>query len=239
MNAFRTILTGLLCTSATLTATTASALPDGWSDTLPAWTTTASACSADEGSAGRYEFAGAQFRFLGNNTSLTSTPISNARLAVEPSAIIVNPIPLPLAFPITVRCNVTPVYDYVPAKTIPQTSPDDFITEIAAAWVPAKWNALVIGYKDPDGIGTDAQVVAQLKRLNRLNLVENTVATFNSNKKTSVVQTEDLVQFNHAFDFQKFEYYVEFNLYRNNTTMVTPVAYSARLTYGNIAPIIH
>ncbi len=230
MNAFRTFLTGLVCASATLTATTASALPDGWSDTLPAWTTTASACSADEGSAGRYEFFNSQFRFLGANTSATTTPITNARLAVEPSAIIVNP--LPLAFPITVRCNVTPVYDYVPATVIT----GDITINQPAAWVPAKWNALVVGYKDPDGIGTGARVLATLKRLNRATLTENTVATFDSNKKASVIQTEDVVQFTHAFDFQKFEYYVEFNLYRTSANVV-PVAYSARLTNGGIVAV--
>ena len=232
MNAFRTFLTGLVCASATLTATTASALPDGWSDTLPAWTTTASACSVDEGSAGRFEFAGAQFRFLGANTSATNTPpVSTARLAVEPSAIIVAP--LPLAFPITVRCNVTPVYDYVPAK--PATG--DFNFGTPAAWVSANWNALVVGYKDPDGVGKEARVLATLRRINRANLADNLVATFDSNKKTSVLQTEDVVQFNHTFDFQKFEYYVEFNLYRNNENVATPVAFSARLTNGGILAV--
>lgn len=231
MNAFRTILTGLVCAGATLTATTASALPTGWGDTLPAWTTTASACSVDEGSAGRYEFSGSQFRFLGNNTSATTTPVSNARIA-DTAAIIVNPVPV--AFPVTVRCNVTPVYDYVPAKPIPQTSPDDFITELPAAWVSAKWNALVVGYKDPDGIGTDTRVLATLKRLSRATLAENTVATFDSNKKSAVAQGEELVQFNHAFDFQNYEYYVDISLYRNKATVPTPVAYSARLTSGSI-----
>lgn len=231
MNAFRTFLTGLFCASTALTATTASALPNGWSDSLPAWTTTASACSVDEGSAGRYEFAGSQFRFLGANTSGTATPVSNARLA-DPSAIIALP-PLTFSYPIAVRCNVTPVYDYVPAKTIP----GDITITVPAGWVSAQWNALVVGYKDPDGAGTDARVLATLKRLNRATLGEATVATFDSNKKISMVQTEDVIQFNHSFDFQKYEYYVEFNLYRNNANVATPVAYSARLTNGGIIQV--
>lgn len=234
MNAFRTILTGLVCATATLATTTASALPSGWSDTLPAWTSTASACSADEGSAGRYEFSGSQFRFLGANTSATTTPVSNARIA-DATAIIVPP--LVLSFPVTVRCNVTPVYDYVPAKTIPASGPDGIAIDVAAGWVSAKFNALVVGYKDPDGIGTDTRVLATLKRLNRATLTENTVATFDSNKKPAVVQGEELVQFNHAFDFQNYEYYVDINLYRNKATVPTPVAYSARLTYGSISNI--
>ncbi|WP_019865529.1 hypothetical protein [Methylovulum miyakonense] len=211
MKTLRNTLKALLATSAIATATCASALPAGWLDSLPAWTATASSCSVDESSAGKYEFWLSQFRYLGSNVSGAGS----------------SPFFLPQ--PITVRCNVTPIYDYVPAN------PNVFGS--TASWISPSWNSLIVGYKDTDGISTKAQVSAALRKVSRATLGESTVATFNSNLSASVVAHEEVKQFNHTFDFQNYDYYVEINLIRADTTVTTPVAYSVRLTNGYV-PVI-
>jgi len=209
-------------------ATTASALPANWSDDLPAWTATASSCAIDESSASKYEVTGTQFRFLGNNVSNYGIFSGNA---AQLSAISVTPT----YQPITVRCNVTPVYDYVPA--VPAAPGDLFGTP--ASWVSADWNSLIVGYKDTDGISAKAQVSASLKKISRATMLESTIATFNSNLSATVAANEDVKQFTHKFDFSANDYYVEINLIRQDTSVTTPVAYSVRLAKGNIGAILH
>jgi|GEM_PF-1141302 len=232
MKTLRNTLMTLLATGAIVTATGASALPQGWGDTLPAWTSTASSCSVDESSSGKYEFAGTQFRFKGNNISNFGVLVSNAVSTVS-NAIITRPNPT--YQPITVRCNVTPIYDYVPEVPAPS---DGFIGT-PACWKSADWNALIVGYKDPDGISTKAQVSASLRKVSRATLGETTIATFNSNDSANVSANEDIKQFTHAFDFQNNEYYVEINLIRTDTSVATPVAYSVRLAHGEFGVILH
>ena len=224
MTNFRTLLIALLGTGAALMTTSASALPANWSDTLPAWTATASSCAVDESSAGKYEFLGSQFRFLGTNVS------NQLSLSPTTTAIAVGPV----YQPITVRCNVTPMYDYIPAKTIP----GDITIQVPAGWKSVNWNALVVGYKDPDGLNSNANVSVQLKRVSRATLGEATVATFNSNSFVKLTQGEEVKHFTHAFDFQNNEYYVEISLIRTKTTVASPVAYSVRLTNGGIDTVI-
>ena len=69
MKTIRQTLITLFATGIIISATTASALPQGWGDYLPSWTATASSCSVDESSAGKYELSGTQFRYLGDNIS--------------------------------------------------------------------------------------------------------------------------------------------------------------------------
>lgn len=212
MKSIRKTLAGLFGAGAIVMAGNASAqLPTFWYDSLPAWTSTSSSCAADEGSASKYEFAGTQFRFLGTNVS---TGYSNATTKYYT--------------PITVRCNVTPMYDYVPATQ------GDLFPIIPASWKSISWNAMVVGYKDPDGMGTAARVTAVLKRVSRATLGETTVALFDSNTATDTVATEGVKQFTHTFDFKNYEYYVELNLVRTATTVATPIAYSVRLTNGGV-----
>ncbi len=213
MNTFRNFLTGLIGVGAAMMATSASALPQGWSDTLPAWTATASSCSVDESSAGKYEFDKGQFRFLGTNFSDVA---GRSRL------------------PITVRCNVTPMYDYVPAFTTPPPDPGGISITTPASWKSVKWNALVVGYHDPDGMGTDSQFTATLKKMNRATFAETNVVTFDSNTKAVLIPNQDVATFSQAIDFQKYEYYVEINLVRTGAAATTPVAYSVRLTNGSV-----
>jgi hypothetical protein len=214
MKTIRKTLIGLFGAGAVIMTTNASAqLPTGWYDSLPAWTSTASSCAVDEGSAGKYEFAGTQFRFLGANVSSTSYANN-----------------IPLVQPITVRCNVTPMYDYVPAKQ------GDLIP-IPAYWKSVSWNAMVVGYKDPDGMGAAARVTAILKRVNRATQGESTIITFDSNTAVDNVATEGVKTFTHTFDFKNYEYYVELNLVRTGTAVATPIAYSVRLTKGGVQAI--
>ncbi len=212
MNTLRNFLTGLIGVGAAMMATSASALPQGWSDTLPAWTATASSCSVDEGSAGKHEFYKGQFRFLGTNAS-----------GVAGRSYL----------PITVRCNVTPMYDYVPAYTTPPPDPGGIAITTPASWKSVDWNALVVGYQDPDGMGTGSQFTATLKKMNRATFVESNVVVFNSNTQAVLTPNQDVATFNQAIDFQHYEYYVEINLVRTGAGVATPVAYSVRLTNGS------
>ena len=231
MKTIRQTLTTLFAAGIIISANTASALPQGWGDYLPSWTATASSCSVDESSTGKYEFSGTQFRYLGDNISNYGIVTS----AVTPSTSLVIVRPTATYQPITVRCNVTPVYDYVPA--IPAASGDLFGTP--ASWKSADWNALIVGYKDTDGISTKAQVSASLRKVSRATLTETTLATFSSNLSATVAANEDIKQFTHTFDFQNNEYYVEINLLRTDTSVATPVAYSVRLAKGEFATILH
>lgn len=221
----RNLLTALAGLGAAMMAPSASALPQGWSDTLPAWTATASSCSVDEGSAGKYEFYNGQFRFLGANVS---------GVAGLSTAIVAGPV----YQPITVRCNVTPMYDYVPAFTTPAPDAGGIAITTPASWKSVGWNALVVGYKDPDGMGAGARFTATLKKMNRATFAEANVVTFDSNTKAILTANQDVATFNQAIDFQHYEYYVEINLIRTSTAVATPVAYSVRLTNGSayIAP---
>lgn len=219
MHAFRTLLTAVLGLGAVMATTTASALPAGWSDSLPAWTATASSCAVDESSTGKYEFINSAFRFQGTN-------VSNPGLFTGTYQ------------PITVRCNVTPMYDYVPARTIP----GDITIQVPASWKSVNWNALVVGYTDPDGLNTNAQVSATLRKLSRATLTETNIATFNSNSFPILTKTEEVKTFTHTFDFQNNEYYVEISLTRakgasTTSQVATPVAYSVRLTNGGVIQV--
>lgn len=228
MKTLRNAAIALLTLGTLAGATTASALPADWSDDLPAWTATASSCAIDESSASKYEVTGTQFRFLSNNVSNYGIFSGNA---AQLSAISITPT----YQPITVRCNVTPVYDYVPA--VPAAPGDLFGTP--ASWVSADWNSLIVGYKDTDGISTKAQVTASLKKISRATMTEATIATFNSNLSANVAANEDVKQFTHKFDFSANDYYVEINLIRKDTTVTTPVAYSVRLAKGSVGVILH
>lgn len=221
MKPLRKLIMTILATGAVVAASNASALPQGWYDDLPAWTATASSCSMDESSTAKAEFSGSQFRFLGTNVS----DFGPVLIGASAKSILVGQVNS--YKPITVRCNVTPMYDYVPMV------PGELF-DIPAYWKSASWNSLIVGYKDADGISSKAQVSASLKKVTRATLSEATIATFNSNLSASVVANEDVKQFTHDFDFLNNDYYVEINLVRQDTTVATPVAYSVRLAKGGI-----
>ena len=139
---------------------TASALPSGWSDNITAWTATASSCTLDESSAGKSEFVLSQFRYLGSAiSSVNFVPIGL--------------IKFPVSVPITVRCNVTPIYKYVyhPPQTV------GFASDVVSA-ENVSWNSLIVGFKDPDGISTKAQVSVSLRKVSRATQGETTICHF-------------------------------------------------------------
>lgn len=199
-------------------ATDASAqLPSGWSDWLPSWTQTASSCAIDESYPSSYEFTAARFRFKGTSISPMVTTTYNGFSTTLPA-------------PIVVRCNVTPVFDYVPAVRLESGN----LSGTEAHWKSVSWNALIVGYQDPDGVGTVARVLAILKKVNRATLLESTVTTFDSNTAPDTTLTQGLKQFTHTFDFQNYEYYVELQLTRTWAQVATPSAVSVRLTNGSV-----
>lgn len=228
MKSLRKMIMTILATGTVVAATSASALPQNWYDGIPAWTATASSCSMDESSAAKAEFSYSQFRFSGANVSNYGPILSGAAA----KSIVIGPVNS--YQPITVRCNVTPMYDYIPA--VPAAPGDLFGTP--AEWKSVDWNSLIVGYKDADGISSKAQVLASLRKVSRATLGESTIATFNSNLSASVVANEDVKQFTHTFDFLNNDYYVEINLIRQDATVVTPVAYSVRLAKGGIGAVL-
>jgi hypothetical protein len=114
--------------------------------------------------------------------------------------------------PIVARCNVLNPLDADPATENPD------------------WNALIVGYADPDGMGINTNVVAKLIRVSRPTGAVVTVATFNSDKSPSkniTTRHEDLSQFFQPLDFRNNEYYVELELIRTPlATQQAPVIYS-------------
>ena len=128
----------------------------------------------------------------------------------------------PVYEPIVARCNVLNPLDADPEKEKPD------------------WNALIVGYADPDGMGINTNVVAKLIRVSRPTGAVVTVATFNSDKSPSkniATRHEDLVQFFQPLDFRNNEYYVELELIRTPlATQQAPVIYSVRLVFVNTGP---
>jgi hypothetical protein len=95
------------------------------------------------------------------------------------------------------------------------------------------WNALIVGYQDPDGRGTGTSVSATLTEVSRNTGSISWTATFNSNDSNVTQRTEDLVQFGHLFDFRHNEYYIELGLIRTPSSPKRPLIYSVRLTFVN------
>jgi hypothetical protein len=91
------------------------------------------------------------------------------------------------------------------------------------------WNALIVGYQDPDGTGTAHSVRVRLYRVSRHNGTAYQVAVFSSNSSSATGRTEGLTEFSHTFDFLNNEYFVQMELIRQNTNQ-NPVIYHVRLT---------
>jgi hypothetical protein len=116
--------------------------------------------------------------------------------------------------PLVARCNVVNSLDADPASQNPA------------------WNALIVGYSDPDGAGPSTSVGATLFQVSRDTGNTSTVVTFDSNDHDVTARTEELVQFNQPIDFRHNEYYVELDLIRTPAaTRQSPVIYSVRLVW--------
>lgn len=115
--------------------------------------------------------------------------------------------------PITVRCNVTNPLD---VRGSEPANPN--------------WDALIVGFQDPDGVATNAAALTRLVRISRPTGAASIVATLNSNTDTLTTRHERFAQFNaSAIDFRNYEYFVEIYLYRPSTAVASPRAYSLRL----------
>jgi hypothetical protein len=118
----------------------------------------------------------------------------------------------PLWEPITANCNVLNPLDADPAAENPL------------------WDALIVGYADPDGVGTNTNVVARLIRVRRNDGIQSTVVTFDSNKFNTRTPGEQLLQFSPPMDFKNNEYFVQLALLRTPLAgHSNPVVYSVRL----------
>jgi hypothetical protein len=192
----------LLPAIALLSTTASAALPAGWTESDIQAWTSTASSCAID------EAANTKHEFVGSQFRFR---------AGEASSSISTPGQL-IFIPITARCNVTPIYAFDPAA--------------APAWRSPNWNALVVGYADPDGPGRAASVTVRLKRLSRATLSEATVVEFNSNNFPDTAPTESAAIFGEPLDFARNEYYMEINLLRRPDSEKTPVAYSVRLTNG-------
>ena len=115
--------------------------------------------------------------------------------------------------PITVRCNVANPLD---VRGSEPANPN--------------WDALIVGFQDPDGKAANAGMLTRLVRISRPTGAPSIVATLNSNGDALTTRHERFVQFNaSALDFSKYEYFVEIYLYRASTAVASPRVYSVRL----------
>ncbi|MDD5272194.1 MAG: hypothetical protein PHU14_05695 [Methylovulum sp.] len=111
-------------------------------------------------------------------------------------------------FPLVGRCNVDNPLD---------------------ANVNPKWNTLIVGYMDPDLQNKGASVVARLIQVKRATGSIITLATFDSNNNAVAGRTEGFVNFTAPFDFHNNAYFVQLELIRTTTEVLSPIVYSARL----------
>ncbi|MCI0417135.1 hypothetical protein L0222_30560 [bacterium] len=91
------------------------------------------------------------------------------------------------------------------------------------------WNAIILGYQDPDGIGTNHSVRAKLFSVSRPTGSTTLIAFVNSNTSGNTGRTELAIKFSHSFDFLNNEYFVQIELIRKNQN-AGPVAFMVRLT---------
>jgi hypothetical protein len=172
----------------------------------PAWTHTASSCAMDPQSLSKVALANADFSFQSN---AFSDPLNIDVFGVVGGGgggVTVG------YEPIIARCNVLNPLDEDPTNIDPS------------------WNALIVGYQDPDGTGLETNVTAKLIRVGRNNGTVSTVATFDSNKSNDKTRTEELVFLTQPIDFRHHEYYVQLELLRTPfATHQIPAVYSVRL----------
>jgi hypothetical protein len=121
--------------------------------------------------------------------------------------------------PITANCNVLNPLDGDPAAENPS------------------WDALVVGYADPDGKGINTNVLARLIRVRRNDGAQSTLVTFDSNKFDTRVPGEQLAFFKEPMDFRHNEYFVQLELIRTPLAgHSNPVVYSVRLVVADSIP---
>jgi hypothetical protein len=80
------------------------------------------------------------------------------------------------------------------------------------------WNRLTMLYLDPDGTNTGARVTAALRFVDRQGFVR-TVASIDSNQRTSTVFGEASTAIQHSFNFAVNYYYIQASVSRANTTL--------------------
>src|SRR5262249_46773793 len=134
------------------------------------WTHTASSCAVDPQHLDKAAFRNADFSFKWQAFSEFIPPIGGIGGYYEP---------------IVARCNVLNPLDLGSHES----NPDPYISN-------PYWNALIVGYADPDGMGSNTNVVAKLIKVSRPTGTTTTVATFNSDKspsKNTTTRHEDLV----------------------------------------------
>jgi len=174
-----------------------------------AWTHTASSCAVNPGDSDKAAFTGPDLTFRPEAYSA----------GIEVTPILGGTQFGPIWQPIVAYCNVLNPLDADPAAQTPS------------------WDALIVGYLDPDGVGNNTNVVARLIRVRRNDGVASTVATFDSNKFNTRAHGEQLALFSEPMDFRHNEYFVELELIRTPLAgHSNPVVYSVRLVDVNFTP---
>lgn len=98
------------------------------------------------------------------------------------------------------------------------------------------WNHLIVGFRDPDGKGTNARVRAYLYRVSRSNGSSATIASFDSNAWNNPNWQEGLISFSpNKMDFLKYSYHVYIWISRS-TTQVFPYISTLRIANATKIP---
>lgn len=98
-----------------------------------------------------------------------------------------------------------------------------------------RWNRLVVGYVDPDGLGKAHRVVAALRSVDRTDGTLRTVVVFDSNDLARKERGEAAVALDAPLNFGRFEYFIELSVYRLNHDG-NPAVFMTRL--AEFQPII-
>jgi hypothetical protein len=153
-----------------------------------------------------------------NPSQLEKVALTGADLSFEPlsfSRLIATTQFGPVWEPLIARCNVLNPLDALPADLDPPNP---------------QWNALIVGYADPDGMGINTNVIARLMRVRRNDGAVKNVVAFDSNKNSGTTRDEQLACFNELLDFRHNEYFVQLELIRTPLAgQRNPVIFSVRL----------
>lgn len=160
-----------------------------------------------------------------NPSQLDKVALTGADLSFEPhsfSRLITTTQFGPVWEPLIARCNVLNPLDADPSD---QNPPNPV------------WNALIVGYADPDGgNGIRTNVVARLIRVHRNDGTASTVVTFDSqNKKDGDTSRHEQIApcFTEHMDFRHNEYFAQVELIRTPFAgQRNPVIYSVRLVHA-------
>ncbi len=216
---------------------------------LPAWTELASTCTIDEDSIANFSTFGPNLLYKKDKQS-TIQPIHQPPPEEWPTKKFFNKSLNSNTFDskwitykqLKARCNVQNHLDNAELETTIRNANGIGFKPVTGEKSNPDWDALIVGYVDPDGQETIHQIRATLHQVHRQSGLTSIVAAFDSNQEsiaswdTPAKPRERMVRFIHNWDFGRNAYYVEISILRKSLKK-NPRVYSLRLTTG--PTIIH